>query len=68
MAESLAAGAEAIGGVRVSLHDLEGGESGIFTDLIEGSRRPAFGSLTINADAVKPIWDVLSSLTTVNVR
>ncbi|WP_295006148.1 FprA family A-type flavoprotein [uncultured Dechloromonas sp.] len=68
MAEALATGAEAIGGVRVSLYDLEGGESGIFTDLIEEADGLAFGSPTINADAVKPIWDVLSSLTTVNVK
>ena len=68
MAESLAAGAERIDGVRVSLYDLEGGESGIFTDLIEEADGLAFGSPTINADAVKPIWDVLSSLTTVNVK
>ncbi|HLO63472.1 MAG TPA: FprA family A-type flavoprotein [Azonexus sp.] len=68
MAEALAAGAEAIGGVRVSLYDLEGGESGIFTDLIEEADGLAFGSPTINADAVRPIWDVLSSLTTVNVK
>ena len=66
--EALAAGAESIGGVRVSLYDLEGGESGIFTDLIEEADGLAFGSPTINADAVKPIWDVLSSLTTVNVK
>lgn len=68
MAEALAAGAEQIKGVRVSLYDLEGGESGIFTDLIEEADGLAFGSPTINADAVKPIWDVLSSLTTVNVK
>ncbi len=68
MAESLATGAEAIGGVRVSLYDLEGGESGVFTDLIEEADGLAFGSPTINADAVKPVWDVLSSLTTVNVK
>ncbi len=68
MAESLAAGAETIGGVRVSLYDLEGGESGVFTDLIEEADGLAFGSPTINADAVKPVWDVLSSLTTVNVK
>lgn len=68
MAEALAHGAESIGGVRVSLYDLEGGESGIFTDLIEEADGLAFGSPTINADAVKPIWDVLSSLTTVNVK
>ena len=53
MAESLAAGAESMGGVRVSLYDLEGGESGIFTDLIEEADGLAFGSPTINADAVK---------------
>jgi hypothetical protein len=41
-------------GVRVSLYDLEGGESGIFTDLIEEADGLAFGSPTINADAVKP--------------
>lgn len=68
MAEALAAGAEQIDGVRISLYDLEGGESGIFTDLIEEADGLAFGSPTINADAVKPIWDVLSSLTTVNVK
>jgi flavorubredoxin len=68
MAEALAAGAESIAGVRVSLYDLEGGESGIFTDLIEEADGLAFGSPTINADAVKPVWDVLSSLTTVNVK
>ncbi len=68
MAEALAAGAERIEGVRVSLYDLEGGEDGIFTDLIEEADGLAFGSPTINADAVKPVWDVLSSLTTVNVK
>lgn len=68
MAEALAAGAESVGGVRVSLYDLEGGEAGVFTDLIEEADGLAFGSPTINADAVKPIWDVLSSLTTVNVK
>jgi flavorubredoxin len=68
MAEAVASGAERMDGVRVSLYDLEGGESGIFTDLIEEADGLAFGSPTINADAVKPIWDVLSSLTTVNVK
>lgn len=68
MAEALATGAESIGGVRVSLYDLEGGDAGIFTDLIEEADGLAFGSPTINADAVKPIWDLLSSLTTVSVK
>ena len=64
----IAKGAERIRGVRVSLYDLEGGESDIFTDLVEEADGLAFGSPTINADAVKPIWDLLSSLTTVNVK
>ncbi|MGE5471307.1 MAG: FprA family A-type flavoprotein [Bacteroidota bacterium] len=68
MAEALAAGAERIAGVRVSLYDLEGGESGIFTDLIEEADGIAIGSPTINGDAVRPIWDLLSSLTTVNIK
>ena len=68
MAEALAAGAESLGGVRVSLYDLEGGEADIFTDLVEEADGIAFGSPTINADAVKPIWDLLSSLTTVNIK
>lgn len=68
MAEAIAAGAERIGGVRVSLYDLEGGDAEIFTDLVEEADGLAFGSPTINADAVKPIWDLLSSLTSVNIK
>jgi len=68
MAEAIAQGAERLPGVRVSLYDLEGGEPDIFCDLVEEADGLAFGSPTINADAVKPIWDLLSSLTTVNVK
>jgi flavorubredoxin len=68
MAEALAAGAEAASGVRVSLYDIEGGEVAPFVDLIEEADGLAFGSPTINGDAVKPVWDLLSSLTAVNVR
>jgi len=68
MAEAIAEGAERLPGVRVSLYDLEGGEPDIFCDLVEEADGLAFGSPTINADAVKPIWDLLSSLTTVNVK
>jgi NADH oxidase (H2O-forming) len=67
MAEAVAAGAEAAGGVRVSLYDIEGGEVSPFVDLIEEADALAFGSPTINGDAVKPVWDLLSSLTAVNV-
>jgi flavorubredoxin len=68
MAEALAAGAEDASGVRVSLYDIEGGEVAPFVDLIEEADGLAFGSPTINGDAVKPVWDLLSSLTAVNVR
>ncbi|WP_291992793.1 FprA family A-type flavoprotein [Candidatus Accumulibacter sp. ACC003] len=68
MAEAIAAGAERIAGVRVSLYDLEGGDAAIFTDFVEEADGLAFGSPTINADAVKPIWDLLSSLTSVNIK
>jgi flavorubredoxin len=68
MAEAVAAGADDAGGVRVSLYDLEAGEVGPFVDLIEEADGLVFGSPTINGDAVKPVWDLLSSLAAVSVR
>jgi len=68
MAEAVYAGADELEGVRVSLYDLEGGEIGPFVDLIEAADGLAFGSPTINGDAVKPVWDLLSSLAVVNLK
>ena len=68
MAEAVAAGAEAAGGVRVSLYDIEGGEVAPFVDLIEDADGLIFGSPTINGDAVKPVWELLSSLAAVKVK
>lgn len=68
MAEAVVMGAETAGGVRVSLYDLEGGEVAPFVDLIEGADGIVVGSPTINGDAVKPVWDLLSSLAMVGVR
>ena len=75
MAEEVAAGAEAAsaesgcpGDVRVSLYDIEGSEAQPFVDLIEEADALIFGSPTINGDAVKPVWDLLSSLTMVDVK
>jgi flavorubredoxin len=68
MAEAIRAGAEEEAGVRVSLYDLEGGETEPFVDLIEEANALAFGSPTINGDAVKPVWDLLSSLAVVNLK
>jgi flavorubredoxin len=68
MAEAVYAGADGVDGVRVSLFDLEGGEIEPFVDLIEGADGLVFGSPTINGDAVKPVWDLLSSLVVINLR
>ncbi|WP_058558150.1 FprA family A-type flavoprotein [Thiohalocapsa sp. ML1] len=68
MAEAIAAGAESVPGIRVSLYDLEGGEVEPFVDLIEPADAIALGSPTLNGDAAKPIWDLLSSLAVVNLR
>lgn len=78
MAEAVAAGAEAAAaagetvgagdGVRVSLYDIEGSEPHSFVDLIEEADALIFGSPTIHGDAVKPLWDLLSSLTMVDVK
>lgn len=68
MAEAIYQGAQEITGVRVSLYDLEGGEVAPFVDLIEDADGLLFGTPTINGDAVKPIWDLLSSLAVVNLK
>lgn len=68
MAEAIYNGADAVEGVRVSLYDLEGGEVEPFVDLIEEADALLFGSPTINGDAVKPVWDLLSSLAVVNLK
>lgn len=68
MAEFIAEGAGSVEGVRVSLYDLQGGETDPFVDLIESADALLFGSPTINGDAVKPVWDLLSSLAVVNLK
>ena len=68
MAEAIRAGAEEQPGLRVSLYDLEGGETQPFVDLIESADALALGSPTINGDAVKPIWDLLSSLAVIDLK
>ncbi|MDP2804666.1 MAG: FprA family A-type flavoprotein [Gallionellaceae bacterium] len=68
MAQAVADGAETIAGVRVSLYDLQAAGDLPFVDLIEEADGLAFGSPTINGDAVKPVWDLLSSLAVIKVR
>jgi flavorubredoxin len=68
MAEEISEGAGNVEGVRVSIYDLEGGEIEPFVNLIEEADALLFGSPTINGDAVKPVWDLLSSLAVVNLK
>jgi len=68
MAQAISEGAETVNGVRVSLYDLQGCEVSPLVDLIEEADGLVLGSPTINGDAVKPIWDLLSSLALVKVR
>jgi flavorubredoxin len=68
MAEAVREGAETLPGVRVSLYDLQSGGDLPFVDLIEEADGLVFGSPTINGDAVKPVWDLLSSLAVIKVR
>ncbi len=68
MAQAVYEGARAAAGVRASLYDLEGSEVAPFVDLIEDADAIVFGSPTINGDAVKPVWDLLSSLAVINTR
>ncbi|WP_415879913.1 FprA family A-type flavoprotein [Methylomonas sp. TEB] len=68
MAEAIYQGAMQVEDVRVSLYDLEGGEVSPFVDLIEEADGLVLGTPTINGDAVKPIWDLLSSLAVVNLK
>lgn len=68
MAEAIWEAAQHVPGVRVSLYDLEGGEIMPFVDLIEDADGIVFGSPTINGDAVKPVWDLLSSLVVIDCK
>lgn len=68
MARSVYEGASDVEGVRVSLYDLQGGETEPFVDLIEEADCLVFGSPTINGDAVKPVWDVLASLISIDTK
>jgi flavorubredoxin len=68
MAEAVYEGANTIQGIRVSLYDLAGGEVEPFVDLIEECDGIALGTPTINGDATKMMWDLLSSLVVVNLK
>ncbi|MGC8992100.1 MAG: FprA family A-type flavoprotein [Thermoplasmata archaeon] len=68
LANSIAAGLVE-SGVHVELFDLAGTViDDSLLELIENSDALIVGSATLNGDAIKPVWDLLSSLTTINLR
>lgn len=62
MAEKIVEGADAVEGVVASMYDLASLEEQNMTDLLEESNAVIVGSPTINGDAVKPAWDLLSCM------
>lgn len=68
MAYAVYAGATENTGVRVSLFDLQIGEVQPFVDLIEEADGLAFGTPTINGDAVKTVWDLLAGLVDIDTK
>ena len=67
LAERIAKGARAEG-AKVTVMDVAHTELGMMIDRIEAAQGIAVGSATINADAVEPVWYLLSHLATLNLR
>ena len=67
MAQQVAEGAREAG-AEVGVFDLQAGNLPSLVDEVERADAVAVGSLTINGDAVKPVWDLLSSLATLKLR
>ena len=63
MAKKITEGADAVEGVVASMYDLASLEEQNMIDLLEESSAVILGSPTINGDAVKPAWDLLSCMT-----
>lgn len=68
MAEAIYTSAQEVKGIRASLYDLAGGDVSTFADLVEEADGLVLGSPTINGDAVRPVWDLLSSLTVIDLK
>ncbi len=67
MAEQIARGAQA-SGLAVDLYDATAIQPQDHLDRIESADAIAIGSPTINNDAVKPVWNLLSSLVTLDLK
>jgi NADH oxidase (H2O-forming) len=62
------AGAVEEEGVGVMLFDIIGTDISQALDIIESADGLLVGSPTINGDAIKPAWDLLSSMATINIK
>lgn len=68
LAHAIYEGAAEADDIRVSLFDMQGGEAEPFVDLIEEADGLVFGTPTINGDAVRTIWDLLSGLVDIETK
>jgi NADH oxidase (H2O-forming) len=55
-------------GIDVKVYDAEGLNFDGHLDKIEAADAVLFGSPTINNDAVKPVWDIINSLATIDIK
>jgi len=62
MADKIMEGADSVEGIVASMYDLSSLEESNMIDLLEESDAVLVGSPTINGDAVKPAWDLLSCM------
>ena len=67
LAEKIAKGARAEG-AKATVMDAAATELGVMIDRIEAADGITVGSATINADAVEPVWNLLSHLATLNLK
>ena len=67
MAAEIARGAKSTG-ITVKVYDIMEIDPETTLDRIESADGIAVGSPTINGDAVKPVWDLLSNLTTLDLK
>jgi flavorubredoxin len=67
MAESIYHGADGVEGIRASLYDMSSLENDDMITLLEESDAVVIGTPTINGDAVRPVWELLSNVNLVEV-
>ena len=62
MAEAIFEGAESVDGIIANVYDLASLEESNMINILEESDGVLIGTPTINADAPKPVWDLLSCM------